>query len=206
MNKNAALFDLPDPPGRTSLRPGGRRFSLMEQIHSKNRDFRCIYCRNPVSTDPILAGVNNRNHCPYCLSSKHVDLWEAGDRMAACKAKMKPIGLTIKQIRKKYARANSGELMLVHQCVDCGKISINRIAADDDIERIIDVFEASFELNPLMRRQAEGEGVRLLGAAAREVVQAQLEGCVDYFGDQSVIIDRTDRVISTEKSALNFLK
>jgi len=35
---------------------------------------------------------------------------------------MKPIGLTYKQ---------DGELMIIHLCLGCGKISANRIAGDD---------------------------------------------------------------------------
>jgi hypothetical protein len=35
---------------------------------------------------------------------------------------MKPIGLRFK---------NDGELMIVHKCLSCGKISSNRIAGDD---------------------------------------------------------------------------
>ena len=96
-----------------------------------NTDFKCRHCGSYISTARPLAGVGNRNHCPYCLWSRHLDLFEAGDRLAACKAPMRPVGLTLKNSRNKYARAASGELMLVHLCTDCSKISINRIAADD---------------------------------------------------------------------------
>src|SRR4030065_2106742 len=81
--------------------------------------FRCCYCRAFVHTLPRLAGVKNRNHCPYCLWSRHVDLLQAGDRMSACKAIMQPIGLTVKQGRNKYGNYRSGELMLIHRCY-CG--------------------------------------------------------------------------------------
>ncbi len=178
MNKTAALFDLPFAPDRNNHRSGARRLSLMEQIHRNNQDFRCIRCKNPVATDPILAGVNNRNHCPYCLHSKHVDLWKAGDRMAACKAAMRPIGLTIKRSRKKYARPNSGELMLVHQCLDCGKISINRIAADDDGDRIMEIYEASLHSSLQLEDPLDENAIRLLGPHDRRIVEAQLAGLV----------------------------
>lgn len=182
MNKTAALFDLPSAPSRNDRRPGARRLSLLEQIHRNNQDFRCIRCRNPVATDPILAGVNNRNHCPYCLHSKHMDLWKAGDRMAACKAAMRPIGLTIKRSRKKYTHPNSGELMLVHQCLDCRKISINRIAADDDCDRIMEIYEASLQSSLQLEDQSDENTIRLLGPRDRGIVQAQLEGLVKTMG------------------------
>src|SRR5512139_2755149 len=97
-------------------------------------DFRCLACGYLVSAQPVVSGVHNRNHCPYCLWSRHLDLYEAGDRLAACKAGMRPVGLTLKRSRDKYGGQAAGELMLVHQCSECGKLSINRIAADDDDE------------------------------------------------------------------------
>ena len=86
-----------------------------------NSDFTCVHCGNYVSAGQMLAGVQNRNHCPYCLWSRHLDLFKAGDRMAACKAPMQPIGLTLKAGHKKYASATGGEMMLVHICSGCKK-------------------------------------------------------------------------------------
>jgi hypothetical protein len=103
--------------------------------------FQCLHCHYHVSTEPFHAGVQNRNHCPFCLWSRHVDWKEAGDRLAVCRAEMQPVGLVVKMIRKKYAPANGGELMLVHLCRECGKVSINRLAADDDPEKVLEIFE-----------------------------------------------------------------
>jgi DNA-directed RNA polymerase subunit RPC12/RpoP len=94
-------------------------------------EFQCVHCRQHVTSTWLLSGVRNRNHCPYCLHSRHLDLFHAGDRLAACKGRMQPVGLTLKRTPKKYGDG-WGELMLVHRCVECGKLSINRIAADDD--------------------------------------------------------------------------
>ena len=99
-----------------------------------------------VSTARLLSGVGNRNHCPYCLHSRHLDWQRAGDRLAACKGSMQPVGLTFKQIRKKYGAAH-GELMLVHRCTECGKLSINRIAADDDSETMLVIYQHSLHLD-----------------------------------------------------------
>ncbi len=114
---------------RTYTRPG--------KIHVATNDFECRACGDFVSANATLSGVSNRNHCPYCLSSRHLDQFEAGDRLSACKARMQPVGLTFKQRAKKYAGHQPGELMLIHQCDDCGKLSINRIAADDDSQMIL---------------------------------------------------------------------
>jgi DNA-directed RNA polymerase subunit RPC12/RpoP len=98
--------------------------------------FHCVHCRQLVPVDWLLSAVRNRNHCPYCLHSRHLDLLRAGDRLAACKGSMQPIALTCKRSRKRYGQA-TGELMLVHRCSECGKLSLNRIAADDDSEAIL---------------------------------------------------------------------
>ena len=108
-------------------------------------DFKCGHCHALVSSAHFLSGVNNRNHCPYCLWSCHLDLYAAGDRLSACKGQMKPIGLTHKLGRNKYRRETGGELMLIHQCVDCGTLSINRIASDDDTSTLLVVFESSIK-------------------------------------------------------------
>jgi hypothetical protein len=65
-------------------------------------DFRCAYCRGWVSSASFVSGVHNRNHCPYCLWSRHLDLYAAGDRLSACKAPMQPVALTRKPGRGKY--------------------------------------------------------------------------------------------------------
>ncbi len=106
-------------------------------------DFDCCHCGRRVSADRLFSGVNHRNHCPYCLWSRHVDLHEAGDRLCACKGPMRPVGLAFKRLHKKYACAQGGELMLVHLCADCGQVSLNRVAADDSPAMLWDVFQAS---------------------------------------------------------------
>jgi hypothetical protein len=108
-------------------------------------DFRCAHCGYIVSSAHWLSGVNNRNHCPYCLWSRHLDLYAAGDRLSACKALMQPMALTAKRSRNKYGRGH-GELMIVHLCTNCGEISINRIAADDDADTLLEVFNSSLAL------------------------------------------------------------
>ena len=138
-------------------------------------DFTCIHCKNLVSTNPRLSGVNNRNHCPYCLWSRHVDSKEAGDRRAACKGAMQPVGLTVKRVKNKYG-SQQGELMLIHQCSECGKVSINRIAADDDNENILQVYRASFDMPPETAQGIADSGITLLGADDEDLVLTRLFG------------------------------
>lgn len=139
-------------------------------------DFVCRYCSAFVSADAALSGVHNRNHCPYCLSSRHVDQFEAGDRLSACKAQMHPVGLTLKRLAKKYAANDQGELMLVHRCDDCGKISINRIAADDSDRMILSVLEQSTRLSADIRDSLAQDEVTLLNDSQINIVRQRLFG------------------------------
>jgi DNA-directed RNA polymerase subunit RPC12/RpoP len=142
---------------------------------SCNNDFRCIHCGNHVSAMQIVCGVHNRNHCPYCLWSRHLDLFVAGDRLSACKAPMHPLGLTMKPGRNKYA-PSGGEMMLVHICVDCGRVSLNRIAADDDAQTLMEVFAACRALPFSTRDLLVVSGIRLLNSEDIWIVQRQLLG------------------------------
>ena len=137
-------------------------------------DFRCEHCSNYVSAAHVHSGVNNRNHCPYCLWSRHLDLYAAGDRLSACKGQMSPIGLTMKKSRNKYQIKSRGELMLIHECVECGHVSINRIAADDDPESIMDAFVSSLNLTHQTRMRCDSQGILILNNM--EAVQVQLYG------------------------------
>jgi hypothetical protein len=138
--------------------------------------FKCRHCNFYVLAEPTLSGVRNRNHCPYCLWSRCLDLFEAGDRLSPCKAPMQPVGLSLKKSRKKYGAAAYGELMLVHQCTECGKASANRIAADDDPGTIFSLYRESLKMNLSQKDQLEAGGVKLLEVEQESIVRAQLFG------------------------------
>lgn len=139
-------------------------------------DFRCAHCHAIVSCAHLLSAVNNRNHCPYCLWSCHLDLYVAGDRLSACKAPMKPIGLTLKKGRNKYQREARGELMLIHECVECRTLSINRIAADDDSATVIAVFHESLARSNELHTLCKSHGIVPLNIEEKEIVYSQLYG------------------------------
>jgi RNHCP domain len=171
------------------------RYGQPERNSAAN-SFRCAHCHGFVYTESGYSGVQNRNHCPYCLWSRHLDLYTAGDRLSACKALMEPIGLTTKSTRKKY-NPGRGELMLIHLCIDCTGISINRIAADDDPQKLLTVFESSFHLEGAIMDLLEFFGIRLLGEADNSLIRPQLFGketsLNDIFHQDRVfeIIERT---------------
>lgn len=64
--------------------------------------------------------------------------------------------------------------MLIHKCVECGGLSINRIAADDDPDSVMDVFRASLTLGMRVLAEYQGRGFAVLKDA--EIVSVQLYG------------------------------
>ena len=89
---------------------------------------------------------------------------------------MQPAGLALKRSLKKYSQNQGGELMLIHRCTGCGSISINRIAADDDAERIYAVFEESLLLGDQQRAELASNGVLALREEDRNLVRRRLFG------------------------------
>lgn len=136
----------------------------------KSQGFTCEYCGANVAVNQYI-GTRNRNHCNICLWSKHVDR-EKGDRNSQCLSVMKPIGLTLKH----EGSSRLGELMLIHLCTQCHKISINRIAADDSTDEILKVFTESQHSTPVLRKQLEDQSIVLLTEADRQEVEVQLFG------------------------------
>ena len=137
--------------------------------------FLCTNCGAYVVRAPFFSGVVNRNHCPYCLCSRHVDWQRAGDRMSACKGKMHPVGLALKQDHNKYA-VDSGELMVIHACEECGQVSVNRIAADDSAEALLAVFENITLLTAEVRSGLHKAGIAWLTQDKKGLVSRRLYG------------------------------
>ncbi|WP_108976720.1 RNHCP domain-containing protein [Leptospira ryugenii] len=108
-----------------------RTFDDEEEIHprtsvkrshryrSDTREFRCVECKKMVS--PPGFGTEQRNHCPNCLTSLHLDN-TPGDRRAVCGSKMEAISIWVRK----------GEWVILHRCKGCSVIHANRIAPDDN--------------------------------------------------------------------------
>ena len=88
--------------------------------------FRCRHCKLMVA--PLPSGGRHRNHCPFCLYSRHVDGDRPGDRASTCGSLMAPVGAFVRR---------KGEHALVHRCLGCGFERHNRIAADDRFDLIL---------------------------------------------------------------------
>ncbi len=145
--------------------------------HPLEDSFICSHCGAIIYTQPVISGVQNRNHCPHCLRSRHVDHAHPGDRLSACRGIMQPVGLTIKPSRNKYGAQHAGELMLIHRCRDCGKVSINRLAADDQVEQLMDIFFTSIEAEISLLHQLLDSGIHMLTQDDLGLVKCRLFGC-----------------------------
>ena len=86
-----------------------------------SESFKCGHCKAFVG--PTIGGGRHRNHCPYCLYSRHVDDSRMGDRASSCGALMAPVG--------RFYRPK-GEEVILHRCLGCGFERHNRVAADDN--------------------------------------------------------------------------
>ncbi len=156
---------------------------LMQQTYGRRdrtgmgeQGFTCLQCRQYVSCAPSVAGVQNRNHCPACLWSRHLDWRSAGDRLSTCRAAMRPVGLTTKHGRNKYARERDGEMMIIHRCTGCETVVINRIAADDSAAALGELFTDSCQIGAAARADLEDSGVSILTADDRDLVRRRLFG------------------------------
>jgi hypothetical protein len=81
---------------------------------------------------------------------------------------MEPIGLTFK---------NDGELMIVHRCLNCAKISCNRIAGDDNTHVITCLLDKSGSLENETVTKMSGLGIKLL---IQDDKQEVLTGLLGY--------------------------
>ena len=90
---------------------------------------------------------------------------------------MKPIGLTFKEEGfDKYGKKKQGELMIIHRCEKCGKININRIAADDDPKKIMKIYDFSLDNMESLETELEKEKVKPLTKNDLEEIKRQLFG------------------------------
>ena len=96
----------------------------MKKFTMKDEEFICENCKKKVDKLNYTA----RDHCPYCLYSKHVDI-NPGDRLNECKGLLKPIA--IEKFKDTYK--------IVYKCNKCNQIHKNIIANDDDMNIIIEL-------------------------------------------------------------------
>ena len=90
-----------------------------------DESFICENCGKKVTK----LGYTCRNHCPHCLHSKHLDI-NPGDRAEDCHGILEPIELETNP-KKGY--------VIVFKFKKCGEIRRNKVAEDDDMNKIIEL-------------------------------------------------------------------
>ena len=96
----------------------------MKQFYKNDNDFICENCGMKVEK----LGYTTRDHCPYCLYSKHLDI-NPGDRQNECQGLLEPIGI------EKY----KDTYKIVYKCQKCHQLHKNVMANDDDMNMIIEI-------------------------------------------------------------------
>lgn len=96
-----------------------KRFKMIDE------EFFCEVCKSKVKKLEYSA----RDHCPFCLSSKHLDI-NPGDRQANCGGVLKPIDIEI---------GKKDTYKIIYKCEKCGEIKKNKAALDDDFDKILEI-------------------------------------------------------------------
>ncbi|MFA6859926.1 MAG: RNHCP domain-containing protein [Clostridia bacterium] len=100
---------------------------MQQQFKKNDSGFICENCKKVV---PPL-GYSSRNHCPFCLASKHVDI-NPGDRENSCSGIMKAV--IVEPCKK-------GGYTITFKCTKCGEIKRNKSAKDDSVETMLQIIK-----------------------------------------------------------------
>ncbi len=90
----------------------------------RDENFVCENCNKEVTKLNYTA----RDHCPYCLYSKHLDIFP-GDRLNECHGLLRPIG--IEKFKNTYK--------IIYKCDKCNQLHKNIMADDDNMDMIIEL-------------------------------------------------------------------
>lgn len=90
----------------------------------RDEPFICENCHKKVEK----LNYTSRDHCPYCLYSKHVDI-NPGDRENNCQGLLQPI--SIEKFKSTYK--------IIYKCQKCNQLHKNIIANDDNYDKIIEL-------------------------------------------------------------------
>jgi hypothetical protein len=95
---------------------------MAKKFQKKFEDFTCEQC------DHQVKGTGYTDHCPHCLTSKHVDN-NPGDRENSCCGLMKIERIEIER----------GEYILNYYCTVCGAKKRNKVQEEDNFDELIKI-------------------------------------------------------------------
>ena len=96
----------------------------MKRFNMIDEEFICENCGHKIKK----LGYTARDHCNFCLYSKHVDILP-GDRKNTCLGLLKPIRI------EKY----KDSFKIIYKCDKCHMIHKNIMASDDNMDLIIEL-------------------------------------------------------------------
>ena len=96
-----------------------KRFKMIDE------EFICEVCKKHVTKLEYTA----RDHCPYCLSSKHLDI-NPGDRSSNCKGVLVPFDIE---------KGKKDTYKIVYRCSECKVIKKNKMAIDDNFDKVLEI-------------------------------------------------------------------
>ena len=102
----------------------------MKRFNELDEGFICEHCGKEVN--PL--GYTSRDHCPYCLYSKHVDI-NPGDRANTCKGLLKPV----------YIEKFKDTYKIIYECEKCHETHKNIMANDDNYDLIIELSQNEYK-------------------------------------------------------------
>lgn len=101
----------------------------MKKFNELDEEFICENCHKKVNK----LNYSSRDHCNYCLYSKHVDI-NPGDRLNECRGLLKPIGI------EKY----KDTFKIIYRCEKCRKTHKNIMARDDNMDMLIKISKKEY--------------------------------------------------------------
>ena len=101
----------------------------MKKFNELDEEFICENCHKHVDR----LNYSSRDHCNYCLYSKHVDI-NPGDRLNECRGLLKPIGI----------EKHKDTFKIIYRCEKCRKTHKNIMARDDNMDIIIEISKKEY--------------------------------------------------------------
>ncbi len=101
----------------------------LKNFKKNDNEFICENCGMKVDK----LNYTSRDHCPFCLFSKHVDI-NPGDRLNTCQGLLVPID--VEKFKDLYK--------IIYKCEKCGELHKNIMANDDDINKIIEISKKDY--------------------------------------------------------------
>ena len=98
----------------------------MKRFNMIDEKFICENCGKKVSKLNYTA----RDHCPYCLFSKHVDILP-GDRKNQCHGLLEPIDV----------EKHKNTYKIIYKCSRCRQTHKNIVANDDNFDELLKIMQ-----------------------------------------------------------------